>query len=193
MPQTHTALSWPPPVAQISVRVAGEWPLPALRDACNAPSVALESVEETAVAMLHLDGRSFSGSGTIVHFGVPLAALAGQDLHLTHIRARRDPPGLRPQHLTAVEAVTQVCQGSLEEGMVGSQELVFCPGGLSQGGHFRWDIGTAGATTMLALALLPVAAFTGLPSRGGPPECGAPRPDRDLAASARALRRGEPC
>src|SRR5215831_15232712 len=85
-------------------------------------------------AMLHLDGRSFSGSGTIVRFGVPLAALAGQDLHLTHIRARRDPPGLRPQHLTAVEAVTQVCQGALEGGTVGSQELLFHPGRLPQGG-----------------------------------------------------------
>ena len=108
--------------------------------------------------MLHLDGRSFSGSGTIVRFGVPLAALAGQDLHLTHIRARRNPPGLRPQHLTAVEAVTQVCEGSLEGGTVGSRELLFRPGRLPQGGHFQWDIGTAGSTTMLALALLPLAA-----------------------------------
>jgi len=109
--------------------------------------------------MLHLDGRSFSGSGTIVRFGVPLAALAGQDLHLTHIRARRHPPGLRPQHLTAVEALTQVCQGALAGGTVGSHELIFRPGRQPQGGHFQWDIGTAGSTTMLALALLPVAAF----------------------------------
>ena len=58
--------------------------------------------------MLHLDGRNFSGSGTIVRFGMPLAALAGQDLHLTHIRARRDPPELRPQHLTAVELVERI-------------------------------------------------------------------------------------
>jgi len=109
--------------------------------------------------MLHLDGRSFSGSGTIVRFGVPLAALAGQDIHLTHIRARRDPPGLRPQHLKAVEAVTQLCHGTLEGGVVGSRELIFRPGELPQGGHFQWDIGTAGSATMLALALLPVAAF----------------------------------
>src|SRR5207249_2399268 len=81
-------------------------------------------------AMLHLDGRSFSGSGTIVRFGVPLAALAGQDIHLTHIRARRDPPGLRPQHLKAVEAVTQLCHGTLEGGVVGSRELIFRPGEL---------------------------------------------------------------
>jgi RNA 3'-terminal phosphate cyclase (ATP) len=109
--------------------------------------------------MLHLDGSSFSGSGTIVRFGVPLAALTGQALHLTNVRARRDPPGLRPQHLKAVEAVTQLCQGTLEGGTVGSRELLFRPGRQAQGGRFQWDIGTAGSTTMLAFALLPVAAF----------------------------------
>jgi RNA 3'-terminal phosphate cyclase (ATP) len=109
--------------------------------------------------MLHLDGSRFSGSGTVVRFGVSLAALAGQDVHLTHIRARRDPPGLRPQHLKVVEAVSQLCQGTLEGGTVGSQELFFRPDRLPQGGSFQWDIGTAGSTTMLALALLPVAAF----------------------------------
>jgi RNA 3'-terminal phosphate cyclase (ATP) len=43
--------------------------------------------------MLHLDGSRFSGSGTIVRFGVSLAALAGQELRLTNIRARRAPRG----------------------------------------------------------------------------------------------------
>lgn len=109
--------------------------------------------------MLHLDGSRFAGSGTIVRFGVALAALAGQVLHLTNIRARRQPPGLRPQHLKAVEAVTQLCHGNLQGGQVGSHELLFRPGSLPEGGDWQWDIGTAGSTTMLALALLPVAAF----------------------------------
>jgi RNA 3'-terminal phosphate cyclase (ATP) len=110
--------------------------------------------------MIHLDGSCFSGSGTIVRFGLPLAALAGQALHLSHIRARRKPPGLRPQHLKAAQAVAHLCQGQLDGATVGSQELRFRPGRLSQGGHFHWDIGTAGSTTMLAFALLPVAAFS---------------------------------
>src|SRR5262249_9271134 len=110
-------------------------------------------------SMLHLDGSSFSGSGTIVRFGVPLAALTGQALHLTNVRARRDQPGLRPQHLKAVEAVSQLCQGTLEGGKVGSREFISRPGRVPTGGSFQWDIGTAGSTTMLALALLPVAAF----------------------------------
>ena len=109
--------------------------------------------------MLHLDGSRFSGSGTIVRFGLPLAALSGQALRLTQIRARRTPSGLRPQHLKAAQAVTQLCQGSLEGASVGSRELIFRPGRLPQGGCFRWDIGTAGSTTMLAFALLPLAAF----------------------------------
>jgi RNA 3'-terminal phosphate cyclase (ATP) len=109
--------------------------------------------------MLHLDGSRFSGSGTIVRFGVPLAALTGQALHLTHIRARRDPPGLRPQHLQAVAAVTELCQGTLQGGTIGSQELVFRPDRRPPQGCFQWDIGTAGSATMVALGLLPLAAF----------------------------------
>jgi RNA 3'-terminal phosphate cyclase (ATP) len=109
--------------------------------------------------MLHLDGSCFSGSGTIVRFSVPLAALTGQALHLTNIRARGAPPGLRPQHLKAVQAVTALCQGTLEGGTIGAQELVFRPGSRPQQGHFRWDIGTAGSATMMALSLLPLAAF----------------------------------
>jgi RNA 3'-terminal phosphate cyclase (ATP) len=99
--------------------------------------------------MPHLDGSRFSGSGTIVRFGVSLAALTGQAIHLTNVRARRAPPGLRPQHLKALEAVTQVCQGTLQGGTVGSQEILFRPGKSLQGGTFQWDIGTAGSTAML--------------------------------------------
>jgi RNA 3'-terminal phosphate cyclase (ATP) len=73
--------------------------------------------------MLHLDGSHCSGSGTIVRFGVPLAALIGQALHLTHVRAKRASPGLRPQHLKAVEAVTQLCQGTLEGGTGQSHQV----------------------------------------------------------------------
>jgi len=113
--------------------------------------------------MLLLDGGKYSGSGAIVRFGVALAALTGQELRLTNIRARRDHPGLRPQHVTAVQAVGSLCCGSLDLATVGSRELVFSPGPLSQGGMFQWNIGTAGSTTMLALSLLPIAAFAAQP------------------------------
>jgi RNA 3'-terminal phosphate cyclase (ATP) len=109
--------------------------------------------------MLTIDGAQKSGSGTIVRTGVALAALVGKSLHLTHIRARRDPPGLRPQHLKAVEAVKELSRGDLSGATVGSREVHFSPSGALRGGAYEWDIGTAGSTTMLAMTLLPLAAF----------------------------------
>jgi len=110
--------------------------------------------------MLHIDGGQKSGSGTIVRFAVGLATLLGEQLHLTNIRAKREKPGLRPQHLKALQALQQICQGSLVGGEVGSSEIWFNPGGGINGGHYEWDIGTAGSTTLLAMTLLPAACFS---------------------------------
>jgi RNA 3'-terminal phosphate cyclase (ATP) len=110
--------------------------------------------------MIHIDGGQKSGSGTIVRFAVGLATLLGVQLHLTHIRAKREKPGLRPQHLKAVQALNQICQGSLDGGEIGSGEVWFKPGGGVKGGHYEWDIGTAGSTTLLAATLLPAACFS---------------------------------
>jgi RNA 3'-terminal phosphate cyclase (ATP) len=110
--------------------------------------------------MIHIDGGQKSGSGTIVRFAVGLATLLGEQLHLTNIRARRPKPGLRPQHLKAVQALKQICQGSLNGGEVGSGEIWFKPGGGVKGGYYEWDIGTAGSTTLLAMTLLPAACFS---------------------------------
>jgi RNA 3'-terminal phosphate cyclase (ATP) len=110
--------------------------------------------------MLHIDGGQKSGSGTIVRFAVGLATLLGEQLHLTNIRAKREKPGLRPQHLKAIQALQQMCQGSLAGGKVGSREIWFNPGGEVKGGYYKWDIGTAGSTTLLAMTLLPAACFS---------------------------------
>ncbi|MBI4330125.1 MAG: RNA 3'-phosphate cyclase [Chloroflexi bacterium] len=113
--------------------------------------------------MIHVDGGQKSGSGTIVRYAVSLAALLGQELELTNIRARRDKPGLRPQHLAAVRAVADVCGGELEGAKVDASRIVFRPGSRISGGHFQWDIGTSGSTTMLAYSLLPIACFAESP------------------------------
>jgi len=110
--------------------------------------------------MINIDGAQKSGSGTIVRFGVGLATLLGEELHLTNIRAKRDKPGLRPQHLKAVEALQQICRGTLDGGEISSKEIWFKPGGGVKGGYHEWDIGTAGSTTLLTMTLLPAALFS---------------------------------
>lgn len=113
--------------------------------------------------VINIDGGQRSGSGTIVRYAVSLSALLGEELHLTNIRAKRPQPGLRPQHLKAIEAVAEICRGSLEGGEVGSREIRFKCEGEIRGGYYEWDIGTAGSTTMLAMTILPVACFASKP------------------------------
>jgi len=109
--------------------------------------------------MLELDGGEQSGSGTIVRDAVPFCILAGEEIHLRNIRAKRDKPGLRAQHLKVLEAAASLCGGRLVGGTVGSKEIWFYPGKAIKGGTFRWDIGTAGSTAMLALSIIPLGLF----------------------------------
>jgi RNA 3'-terminal phosphate cyclase (ATP) len=104
--------------------------------------------------MMKIDGSQKSGSGTILRDAAPFALLTGKDLHLINIRAKRDKPGLRPQHLKVIEAIAQICQGKVKGARVGSREITFKPGHAIKGGAFQWDIGTAGSTTMLALSVV---------------------------------------
>ncbi len=109
--------------------------------------------------MMTIDGAQKSGSGTIVRYAVALAALLGRPLRVINARAKRPKPGLRPQHLAAVRACAELCEGTTEGLSVGSQEFTFVPGRRICGGAFTWDIGTAGSATMLALSILPLACF----------------------------------
>lgn len=109
--------------------------------------------------MLEIDGARYSGSGAIVRQAVAFAALTGQAIRIVNARSRRPRPGLRPQHIRVIESVRELVNGSAEGVHQGSTEIVFHPGKLSFGERYVWDIGSAGSTTALALALLPVVAF----------------------------------
>ena len=51
-----------------------------------------------------LDGSHGEGGGQILRTALSLSLLTGRPFRMTSIRANRDKPGLRPQHLKAVEA-----------------------------------------------------------------------------------------
>jgi RNA 3'-terminal phosphate cyclase (ATP) len=113
--------------------------------------------------MLTIDGSRYSGSGSIVRQAVAFSALAGRPIHVVNARAKRDKPGLRPQHIRMVEAVADLVNGRTEGLTQGSQDFTFHPGALKTGRHYYWDIGSAGSTTMLGLGILPVLVFAGSP------------------------------
>ncbi len=115
--------------------------------------------------MIEIDGSAHSGSGTILRYAAALATLAGEPLCVRRIRAKRDKPGLRPQHVLALKACCALSGGRLEGAEVGSQQIRYFPGQGIEGGIHQWDIGTAGSCTMVAFTLIPLALFAKKPSR----------------------------
>ena len=113
--------------------------------------------------MLEIDGSRYSGSGTIVRQAVAFAALTRTAIHIYNVRVKRPKPGLRRQHVQAVEAIRQLVNGTTEGAVAGAREFVFRPGRPAASEKFSWDIGSAGSTTALALAVLPVLAFSAFP------------------------------
>ena len=109
--------------------------------------------------MIEIDGSTHSGSGTLLRYAVALASLVGEPVHVFRVRAKRDKPGLRPQHLEALRACSSLASGRLEGDEVGSREIYYYPGKGLKGGNYHWDIGTAGSTTMLAFTVIPPALF----------------------------------
>ncbi|WP_254534692.1 RNA 3'-terminal phosphate cyclase [Halomarina litorea] len=104
--------------------------------------------------MLDLDGAA--GGGQVVRTALVLSAATGEPVELANVRGARPNPGLRPQHLAAVEALAAVCDAEVTGASEGSETVRFDPGDL-HGGEVEADIGTAGSVTLLFDALLPLA------------------------------------
>lgn len=65
-------------------------------------------------AAVRLDGSFGKGGGQILRSSLALSALTGKPLRLEKIRAGREKPGLKRQHLTAVKAAAAVCGARVE-------------------------------------------------------------------------------
>ncbi len=108
--------------------------------------------------MIELDGNYGEGGGALVRTALALATLTGQEFKVTNIRAGRDEPGLKAQHLTAIHALQQLGNAVTNKVEIGSTELYFRPGKI-QKGVFEFDIGTAGSIALLLQSLTLPALF----------------------------------
>ncbi|WP_210420386.1 RNA 3'-terminal phosphate cyclase [Aquisphaera giovannonii] len=103
-----------------------------------------------------IDGSRGEGGGQILRTALTLSLLTGRAFRMTKIRANRDKPGLRPQHLKAVEAAA-LLGGEASGAEVGSRELVFRPRPYEPR-DLKLDIGTAGSAALVLQTLhLPLA------------------------------------
>ena len=77
--------------------------------------------------MIEIDGSQKSGSGTILRLSIAIAAIKGQQLHITNIRQNRPQPGLKHQHLESVLTAAKLCNAEVKGATLGSRELWFTP------------------------------------------------------------------
>ena len=113
---------------------------------------------------LTLDGAHGEGGGQILRTALSLAVALNRPVTITNVRAGRPRPGLQPQHLTAVRALAAVSDAEVDGAELRSTALRFVPRGI-RGGTYRFEIGTAGAVSLVFQALLLPLALAEEPSR----------------------------
>jgi RNA 3'-terminal phosphate cyclase (ATP) len=107
-----------------------------------------------AEGTIELDASAGEGGGQIVRSALTLSLTTGRPIRLRGIRAGRDRPGLRPQHMTAVRAAADVGRAEVRGNEQGSRELEFRPG-VRSAGEFNWSVGTAGSAPLVLQTVLP--------------------------------------
>lgn len=114
--------------------------------------------------MRRIDGSHGEGGGQILRSALALSILTGEAMEVHDIRAGRSRPGLMPQHLKAVNAAAAVSKATVQGAVQGSTSLVFEPGPV-RSGTWCFEIGTAGATSLVLQTIFLPLAFAAGPSR----------------------------
>ena len=107
--------------------------------------------------MIEIDGSIASGGGQVLRTAVGLAAVTGKPCKVFNIRAKRRNPGLREQQLQAVKSVSRLCRGKLVGAEIGSREIEFEPGVISEK-EVTVRIATAGSIGLVLQALMIAAS-----------------------------------
>ena len=119
---------------------------------------------------IEIDGSQGEGGGQIIRTSLALSAVTGKPFRIKNIRANRKKPGLKNQHVVAATAASRICNAATDGISLGSSQLTFEPNPIS-GGHYEFEVGTAGSTSLVAQAVLPALIMADRPStvviRGG--------------------------
>ena len=113
---------------------------------------------------MKVDGSFGEGGGQILRTALALSTILQRPVEIRNIRAGRKKPGLRPQHLMCVKALSAVTSAHMKGAELGSMRLSFKPQQL-RGGTYALDIGTAGSTGLVLQAMIPGLLLADGPSK----------------------------
>ena len=106
--------------------------------------------------MIKIDGSYGEGGGQILRTSVALAALTMKPVEITNIRANRPKPGLKKQHMAGIQLTGRLVDAEISGLYEGSTKIVFRPRS-RKGGRFEYNVGTAGAISLVLQAVIPAA------------------------------------
>ncbi|KAF1948357.1 RNA 3'-terminal phosphate cyclase [Byssothecium circinans] len=127
---------------------------------------------------IHLNGTTLEGGGQLLRLATCLSSLTTTPIHITSIRGNRSGGGgLKTQHLTSLQWLTNACNARTSGLALKSTEIQFVPAANSpstvgnmdeRGGEVSINQSTPGSVNLVFQAILPYILFSGRGKSGEP-------------------------
>ena len=114
---------------------------------------------ELRVEFLDVDGSYGEGGGQILRTTLAFSIITGRPVRISKIRAGREIPGLRRQHVSSLRVLGAVFDSKLNGVAEGSSEVSFVPGH-PRTDSISLDMKTAASITLVLQAVIPAVALT---------------------------------
>jgi len=108
-----------------------------------------------------IDGSFGEGGGQILRTSITLSVILNKPIKIKNIRSKRNNPGLKPQHITAVKLLADMCEAEVQNLQVGATWITFKPGQKLRS-SLKLDVGTAGSIPLILIAAIPAASLNGV-------------------------------